>query len=448
MKFFNRLSISWLMLMLFLQLSTINSLHNGITVSSRDLGTPQFNHLAIHKDMGIVFIGAVNGLYKLTPDLQLLSNVETPSGVDDLMNYNQVLVIDYEGNQLIACESSHSYTCAIYDFIANSSAFTRTKQNKIKSFSQKDGANASSISFIGKTNIGQDGDKISDLFLASAHYNDRAVLDPLIKVITFKNNFNTKTKFRNEYIKDRFSGKYVHGFNSGIYNYFLTAERSSREQTDLNISKLIRICYNSDDEVDFWQGYTEIPIECKYDNEQPFKVVEAAHVGKPGLELQRLLNIGRDDDVLFAVFSKSQTIEITSNKPSHHSALCIYTLKAIDEKFTENIQNCFNGSGYYGSVPEFEILECEKNYEKIGLNFCSSKKGGLIYGDLSLTASPVITLNTLLTAITTKPDGNYNDVFVGTNTGHLKKIMVSNTSNANEIGDLPIDEGSPVNPDL
>ena len=61
-----------------------------------------------------------------------------------------------------------------------------------------------------------------------------------------------------------------------------------------------------------------------------YNLVQAAFVGKPGSDLAADLGVTAQDDVLFAVFSESDSSEgdITS-KPSKNSALCVYSLKSI-----------------------------------------------------------------------------------------------------------------------
>ena len=72
--------------------------------------------------------------------------------------------------------------------------------------------------------------------------------------------------------------------------------------------------------------------------------LQAAFVGKPGSDLASNLGITPQDDVLYAVFSESDSSEgeITS-KPNKNSALCVYSLKKIRRKFMQNIQRCFTG---------------------------------------------------------------------------------------------------------
>lgn len=449
MAFFNRWSISWSIFVLYLLQGIVKSSDDGVRVSNNFRDTPTFNHLEIHKNDGNVFIGAENRLYKLTPDLKLLAKVAT-TDVTGSKNYNKILVINYNESELITCGSSDIFRYVTYDY-KSEDTFAPKKELIVGGITEIS-KNAPIVAFIGKHYENQNNIMVSKLYVAVS-YSDYSNYFPPIAIRTLNPNklfqidkgYNgsESTKFNIKY-RDEYGVKFVHGFNSGKYNYFLTTRRNSTTQGSPYISKLIRICY---DGKHFYRGYAEIPIECN-SNRKRYNLVQAANVGKPGSQLQKSLEIGPDDDVLFGVFSKSAEMEATTNKPSNESALCIYSLKAIDEKFNENIQNCFDGNGYQGFENLLPNQRCQKVNQTVDLNFCASSLNMPLDGGTPITQPPVITFSTLLTAVTTKLSENHNDVFIGTSTGHLKKVIVNNFRCACEIADVPIDEGSPVNSDL
>ena len=79
------------------------------------------NHLVVDKNTGRVYVGAVNRLYQLAPDLNLVVKVVTgpkkdnpdcsmmdcPKDVEKKLtdNVNKALVIDYTTSKLISCGS-------------------------------------------------------------------------------------------------------------------------------------------------------------------------------------------------------------------------------------------------------------------------------------------------------------------------------------------------------
>ena len=147
--------------------------------------------------------------------------------------------------------------------------------------------------------------------------------------------------FVNSLARERYPINYVYGFTSEGFSYFLTTQMKQTTPSPFQ-SKLVRVCHDDRD----YYSYTEIPIECISGGNpsKEYNLVQAAFVGKPGSDLASDLGVTAQDDVLFAVFSESDSSEgdITS-KPNKNSALCVYSLKTIRRKFMNNIQRCFTG---------------------------------------------------------------------------------------------------------
>ena len=146
--------------------------------------------------------------------------------------------------------------------------------------------------------------------------------------------------FVNSLARERYPINYIYGFSSEGFSYFLTTQMKQTTPSPFH-SKLVRVCHDDRD----YYSYTEIPIECISGNpSKDYNLVQAAFVGKPGSDLASDLGITPQDDVLYAVFSESDSTEgeITS-KPNKNSALCVYSLKSIRRKFMQNIQRCFTG---------------------------------------------------------------------------------------------------------
>lgn len=88
------------------------------------------NHLVVHKETGILYVGAVNRIYQLDPNLRLLAFNKTGPYEDSLEcsgfrecpmktkvqltnNVNKALVVDYSRAKLIACGSLYQGICWI-----------------------------------------------------------------------------------------------------------------------------------------------------------------------------------------------------------------------------------------------------------------------------------------------------------------------------------------------
>ncbi len=65
-----------------------------------------------------------------------------------------------------------------------------------------------------------------------------------------------------------------------------------------------------------------------------------------------------------------------------------------------------------------------------------------------MLALSVLNFTTQLTSVAAMSTGNYTVVFLGTKNGHLKKVVVDSGKSGTEYGDLDIDSGSRVLPDM
>lgn len=86
--------------------------------------------------------------------------------------------------------------------------------------------------------------------------------------------------------------------------------------------------------------------------------------------------------------------------------------------------------------------------QTISEDFCGLDVNSPLGGEQPIAQLPVSLFNTLLTAVAATRTSGYTVVFIGTVDGHLKKVVVESASLAIEYADIPIDEGSRINPDM
>jgi len=124
--------------------------------------------------------------------------------------------------------------------------------------------------------------------------------------------------------------KYVAGFSVGSFSYFLTTQPAVYPPTSSNqrISKLSQVCH--DDQL--FDSYVEMRISC-LSNGKDYNLVQAATVLQPGTRLASRLGLSVTEHLLLASFYDSSD-----------SALCIYRLTDIRQRFTDNIQACYSSS--------------------------------------------------------------------------------------------------------
>ncbi|XP_065223346.1 plexin-A4-like [Planococcus citri] len=445
----------FLIILLGLQPEGVTLFSSQVTVFS-DNSTLKFNKLAV--SYSSIIVGAVNHLYQLSLDLELLANITTgpfstnfsvtKSGYNEnvnpksMDNHNKILLL-YEQN-----DTSHLITCGTLQFcsIYNLNGTTMSESNVIKVFEPfvANTPTASTVAFIKHLEDARESDIDEGYTLWTAQSYSNFTQPFQVPAFAVRNlpsfrliDNSSKILFNSKY-RDKYIVNYICAFDSPENNYksyILTTQQSSVTKTSPYISKLIRICGGALGR-NLVNRYAEIPLECIVKGERPYNLVQAAY----------LEDSGTGETLLFAIFSQSENMN--SQKPNNRSAICMYSLKDIDKQFGKNIENCFHGNGKPGVEFISPGRQCIKH--SIHKGFCLSGINMPIGGNIPIKRPSLLTFDAHLTAIATRrpSEDSHIDVFVGTSTGHLKKIIVENSTSSCEYDDVTIDEQSPVNADL
>ncbi|XP_017022606.1 plexin-A2 isoform X2 [Drosophila kikkawai] len=425
----------------------------------------QLNHLLVDTITGRVFVGGVNRLYQLSPDLELSETVKTGPQNDSVEcsildcplnavrsptdNYNKVLLIDRATSRLIACGSLFQGTCTVRN-LQNVSIV----EHEVPDAVVANDANSSTVAFIAP---GPPQHPVTNVMYVGVTYTNNSPYRSEIPAVASRSLEKTKMfqiassavttgtrTFINSYARETYFVNYVYGFSSERFSYFLTTQlkHSHHSSPKEYITKLVRICQEDSN----YYSYTEIPVECISEAQggTKFNLVQAGFLGKPSSDLAQSLGISIQDDVLFAVFSKGD-----GNTPTNNSALCIYSLKSIRRKFMQNIKSCFNGSGMRGLDFISPSMPCVlTKLQTIGEDFCGLDVNSPLGGENPITSVPVAMFNTRLTSVAATSTSGYTVVFVGTALGYLKKVVVESSSVANEYANFAVHKGSTINQDM
>ncbi|MPC62068.1 Plexin-B [Portunus trituberculatus] len=341
-----------------------------IVETYEDKPSQQFTHLTVDKNTGTVYVGGVNRLYQLDPNLRPLHTVVTGPVNDSLEcsasasdckgetagtmkatdNVNKVLVIDYIRSRLIVCGTVRQGSCQVRG-LHDINIHTRNVSEAIVA----NNATASTVAFIAP---GPPNPPVTHVMYIGVTYTGKSVYRDEVPAVASRSleddrffeiavtEVTTSTRMLvNSLARERYPITYVYGFGSEKFSYFLTRQLEDTYTGFPYISKLVRVCQNDS----AYYSYTEIPIECKDSQGKRYNLAQAAYVGKPGTDLATQLGIQTNDDVLFAVFSPSDPSEAEgSARPADASALCVYSMKSVRRMFINNIQECFRGKGDRG----------------------------------------------------------------------------------------------------
>ncbi|XP_001352289.2 plexin-B isoform X1 [Drosophila pseudoobscura] len=440
--------------------SSTNSLGTGGDMQSKNY----FTHLSYDVTHNVLYAGATNKILKLNENLRVLSEAVTgpkndspqchaggcPEDVETTLvnNYNKILVVSYAHDGiLISCGSIRQGACEIYSL----PRFPAAPQFIAVPLAAND-EYASTYAFVGParyswkeedilyvgttfTNVGDyrhDVPAISSRRLDDLNYAEFSIQQSII---------NIDVKYRDHFLVD-----YVYGFNSSEYAYFLLVQKKSHLADEAGyITRLARICITDPN----YDSYTEITIQCTAtESNADYNILRDAKITHASQKLAQQMGIKKDDHVLVTVFSPSKEI---SNQPESKSAMCIYSIKDIEDTFIENIHMCFNGTikdrnlGYISGTINDGRCPIVGSLGNI-YNFCSV--GLKISGVSPIMAHALFHFdNVSVTSVTatSTTDQQHSLAFLGTDAGIIKKVLLSGQK-PGEYEEIIVDAGNRILP--
>ena len=430
-----------------------------------------FTHVTVDPSTGRLYAGAVNWLYQFSADLTLEQQVRTgpvddsplcspsdcsgvePSLVRPTNNINKVLVIDPDSRMLLVCGSVHQGSCRRHrlDDI-------RVSEPLIGMPVAANDENSSTVAFVGPARyFGNTPSKALYVAASNSRLGPYRDMVPAISSRYLESGsrlFNIIEKSFTDtarvdisfHLRDYYLVKYIYGFHSNEFIYFATVQRKSHLQALEEwgyVTRLARVCASDAG----FHSYTEITISCS-SRGVDYNLLQDAIVTKAGANLAYDLRIERGSDVLIGVFSASK--DHTNSRYSLSSAICIFPLVDIEQKFAENIHMCYNGSVSSRNMDYIAggVNECpEAGKSGNVVNFCN--EAVKLNGTMPLHSQTLLIYpNTTLTAITAAVAGKHTVAFLGTSDGRLKKVLISNGHEADEFEEVLVDQGHPILGDL
>uniref|UniRef100_A0A8C1I478 Plexin A3 n=1 Tax=Cyprinus carpio carpio TaxID=630221 RepID=A0A8C1I478_CYPCA len=443
-------------------------------------------HLTMHRKTGEVFIGAINRVYKLSANLTEMRSHQTGPVEDNAMcypppnvrpcsqklestdNVNKLLLVDYAGNRLVACGSIWQGVC---QFLRLEDLFKLGEPHHRKEH-YLSGANESNG--MAGVVVGDDDEDLkkkkgdSRLFIGAA-IDGKSEYFPTLssrKLVADEEKMEMfSLVYQDEFVSSQikipsdtlsqypaFDIYYVYGFASRTYIYFLTLQLDTQlTQVDATgekffTSKIVRMCSN---DTEFY-SYVEFPLGCTKDGVE-YRLVQAAYKHRPGKILAQALGLSEDEDVLFVIFSQGQK---NRANPPRETVLCLFTLHQINLAMRERIKSCYRGEGKL-SLPWLlnKELPCINTPKQIGDDFCGLVLNQPLGGLRVIEGTPLFDDRTDgMASVAAYTYGGHSVVFVGTRSGHLKKIRVDGipppSENALLYETVTVVEGSPILRDM
>ncbi|KAJ8017304.1 hypothetical protein DPEC_G00016450 [Dallia pectoralis] len=418
-------------------------------------GSP-LNHLLLDPRSGQLYIGAVNHLYHLSPDLQVLSSSQTGPKLDSpeclppivsgdclsarlTPNTNKILLLEEgvaEARRLIVCGTLFQGICDKRS-LGNVSEILYQTSNPVDT--QYVAANDPRVSTVGVV-LNQNG---VGLMLVGRGYTSKGPSD--IPPITTRRLASSSSPPRQAFSQDEELGKLVVGsyseYNNGFIStfihrnfvYFLFSRRDVKHRKEYR-TYVSRLCAGDRS----FYSYVEVPLECSggYNLAQGASLAE--HQGQP---------------VLFVAMATGQASTPTA---SDRSALCVYGLWELDEALQRAQELCYTEGGQDGEGKEEAYIEYEVSSKCLTLPKDSLKEypcGGEhtpspIASAVPLIATPSLTWEVQLTAVATVTEAGHTITLLGDRKGWIHKVFLQPNRTGAIYQSVLVDRNSPVNADL
>ncbi|XP_068214934.1 plexin-B isoform X1 [Palaemon carinicauda] len=430
----------------------------------------ELQHLVYNRDAGVLYVGGTNRLWSLgTTELNLRARVETgprfdsprchasgcgqdrrvPTVLTD--NINKVLVLDPDASTLIMCGSVSQGACEKF----RTANISLTPEFLPKSVAAND-PKSSTFAFVGPERYNPWGGS-SALYVGTTFTNvgDYRHDVPAVSTRNLYDLDYSEFSFSKQSLlridvkyRDHFLVQYVYGFNASDYAYFVTVQKRSHlpgQDESGYISRLARTCITDSN----YDSYTEITLECQGADGTNYNLVQDAKLVSAGSDMASSMGISVGSPILVGVFAPSQG---HTASPLKASAVCVYSVQDIENKFNENVHMCFNGTMHYRSMEYISGPIMDGKCPAAGTmgniyDFC--EVGLKISGISPLHARAALVYhNTSLSAVQAATTAHHTVLFMGTTTGTLKKALLAGPEDAAEYGEDVIDEGSRVLPDM
>ncbi|XP_015227728.1 PREDICTED: hepatocyte growth factor receptor isoform X1 [Cyprinodon variegatus] len=331
----------------------------------------------------IIYVGAVNRIYALAPNLTKLSEYNTgpllPSeacGVTQTRknsthrvdNHNVALVVeDLYDKGLFSCGSADNGVCRRH--VLDEGYSLKAVDEDVYCFADKVKPGEGQP-FDPDVVVSQSGSQVlnvesnvSEFFVGNSEipivgnssYN--ATRPHTLSQRKMKTSQNGFTFFSSlsymdliPSLRGNYYLRYVYTFKSGPFTYFLTVQQVNKD-TKAYHTRLVRMC-SSDRQI---RRYVEMPLECistdkrrrrSTEEVKVFNILQAANVTKVGndAELLKQLKVEEGEDVLFAAFAQGKP---HSPEPTTNSAVCAMSLKHINNMFKMYMQKCNTINPYH-----------------------------------------------------------------------------------------------------
>ncbi|CAG08637.1 unnamed protein product [Tetraodon nigroviridis] len=403
------------------------------------------NNVVQDPQTGRIYLGAVNSIFQLGPSLQMQARAETgpkedaractppASACQDtklMPNVNKLLLVHPSNGSLIVCGSRYRGICSLLNLtdVEQQLYYSDSKGERTYVASIEDNVNVVGV----MSNFSKDGETFS-VFLVGKGYGSldsmklisTRILQDYRDWVVFESIIETSTVQTIPFVP-----KFLHDFRLAFkedgFVYFLFS-RTLDGSDNKNLTFVSRLC----EEDQHYYSHTELQLSCGEDNR--YNKVQAGYVATPGKELARAMS---ESGSLGMPESKFLFVVASSEEDERDSALCMYSLRSINQRLVDIISACYSDSGMISDEPAvdmpyfFKTAFCTSNIAKdtlknfkCGADFLPSPLASK--PRFALKAKAQLTRPGLLTAVAVAVENDHTVAFLGNDQGGILKVHLT-----------------------
>ena len=375
------------------------------------------NHFAYWSQHDVTFLAAGSNLYKLWGNLSVHTSTTIDSTSDpdaDVDHVNKLLLVDHGNGRIVLCGTMNEgkcqtrYTSDIGLMVIESDLPLTNGQADLPTIGVLL-PGASPVLYLGNTINALFDETISSYsvpLIVGQRFQYEHSPPNLDSLKTSWRIIRGPTEQNNDI--DITQIFYIYGFSYERYTFFVQVQSDYDDAPDYPRRTMIsRLCHNDQ----FFITYVEIPLHCSGGGTTYQNAVAAT------------LEVINGE--------KNLIVSFTEDPDSDRSAICVYSMDDIQDKFEDNLDRCYRGSNRYASItPRFSnAAGCATNFGTLN-DYC----GGIseheynsyapLTGKRALSSDAIVTDSTRrYTALTAQQlNEDQTVLFVGTSDGKLKKV--------------------------
>uniref|UniRef100_A0A674N2N9 Plexin b2b n=1 Tax=Takifugu rubripes TaxID=31033 RepID=A0A674N2N9_TAKRU len=419
--------------------------HTATSTDSQFTSDTLINNVVQDPQTGRIYLGAVDSIFQLGPSLRLQARTETgpredaractppASACQDtklMPNVNKLLLVHRSNGSLIVCGSRYRGICSLLNLtnVDQQLYYSDNKGERTYVASIEDNVNVVGV----MSNFSKDG-KTFSVFLVGKGYGSldsmklisTRILQDYRDWVVFESIIETSTVQTIPFVP-----KFLHDFRLAFkedgFVYFLFS-RTLDGTDSKNLTFVSRLC----EEDQHYYSHTELQLSCGKNNR--YNKVQAGYVASPGKELVRAMS---ESGSLGMPESKFLFVVASSEEDERDSALCMYSLRSINQRLVDIISACYSDSGKISGEPAVDmpyffktefctsniaVSDTLKNY-KCGADFLPSPLASK--PQFALKANALLTRPGLLTAVAVAVENDHTVAFLGNDQGVVVKVQL------------------------